>query len=35
MEAWRLKNESQRVCRPIIADWHLFDEEQDLDQDPN
>jgi hypothetical protein len=28
-EAWRVKTESWRVCRPVIADSHDFDAEQD------
>ncbi len=27
----RLKMESWRVCRPVVADSHRFDEEQDPD----
>jgi hypothetical protein len=34
MEAWRLKMEPQRVCRPLVADYH-FDSEQDSDPDPH
>jgi hypothetical protein len=29
MEAWRLKKDPWRVCRLVVADLHLFDEEQD------
>ncbi len=29
MEAWRLKMEPWRVCRPIFADSQHFDDEQD------
>ncbi len=32
-EAWRLKTEPWRVCRPVGADSYNFDEEQDLDPD--
>ncbi len=28
---WRLKMEPWRVCRPVVADLHHLDEEQDLD----
>jgi hypothetical protein len=31
MEAWRLKIEPWRVFRPVVADSHYFDEEQDPD----
>jgi hypothetical protein len=31
VEAWRLKMEPWRVCRPVVADSHHFDEEQDPD----
>ncbi len=31
MEAWRLKIEPWRVCSPVVADSHLFDEKQDPD----
>jgi hypothetical protein len=31
--AWRLKMETWRVCRPVVADSHHFDE-QDPDLDP-
>jgi hypothetical protein len=31
MEVERLKMESLRVCRPVVADSHHFDEEQDPD----
>jgi hypothetical protein len=27
----RLKMEQRRVCRPVVADLHHFDEEQDPD----
>ncbi len=27
----RLKMEPRRVCRPVVADLHHFDEEQDPD----
>jgi hypothetical protein len=33
MEAWRLTNEPWRACRPVVADLHHFDEEQDPDPD--
>jgi hypothetical protein len=29
MEAWRLKMEPWMICRPVIAESHYFDEEQD------
>jgi len=35
MEALRLKMELWRVCRPVVADPHHLDEEQDPDQDPH
>ncbi len=37
MEAWRLKIEPWRVCRPVNADLHhfVFDEEQDPDPEPH
>jgi hypothetical protein len=31
IEAWKLKMEPWRVCRPVIANSHHFDEEQDTD----
>ncbi len=31
MEAWVLKMEQWRVCRPLIVDSHHFDKEQDSD----
>jgi hypothetical protein len=31
MEAWRLKMEPWWMCRPLIADSHHFNEEQDSD----
>ncbi len=31
MEAWRPKMEPMRVCRPVTADSHHFEEEQDPD----
>ncbi len=31
METWRLTIEPWRVCRPVVADSHHFDEEQDQD----
>jgi hypothetical protein len=31
MEAWRLKIEPWRVCSPVVADSHHFDEKQDPD----
>jgi hypothetical protein len=31
MEAWRLKMEPWRVCRPVVADPDLTEEEQDPD----
>jgi hypothetical protein len=31
MDAWRLKMEPWRVCRPEIADSNLCDEEQEPD----
>jgi hypothetical protein len=27
IEAWKLKREPWRVCRPVVADLHHFDEE--------
>jgi hypothetical protein len=33
VEAWRLKMEPWRVYKPVIADFHHFDEEQD--QEPH
>jgi hypothetical protein len=33
MEAWRLKMKPWRVCRPMVADSHHFDEEQVPDLD--
>ncbi len=35
MEAWRLKMNPKRICRPVVADSHHFDEELDLDPDPH
>jgi hypothetical protein len=35
MEALRLKMESWRVCKTVVADSQDFDEEQDPDQDPH
>jgi hypothetical protein len=35
MEAHRLKTELWTVCRPVVADSHQFDEEQDLDLHQN
>ncbi len=32
MEAWRLKMEPRRVCRPLVANLQHLDEEQDPDQ---
>jgi hypothetical protein len=29
MEPWRLKMEPWRACKPVVADSHDFDEEQD------
>jgi hypothetical protein len=34
MEAWRLKIESCRVYRTVVADSHHLDEEQDVDPEP-
>jgi hypothetical protein len=31
LEAWRLKKEPWRVCRPVVADSYHFVEEQDAD----
>jgi hypothetical protein len=31
MEAWGFKMEPWRVCRPVVADCHHFDEKQDPD----
>jgi hypothetical protein len=31
----RLKLEPYRVCRPVVAHLHHFDEEQDPDPDPH
>jgi hypothetical protein len=33
MEAWRLKTEPLRVWKPVVADFHHYDEEQDPDPD--
>jgi hypothetical protein len=34
-EQWSLtKKETWRVCRPVVADMHHFDEEQGPDPDP-
>jgi hypothetical protein len=33
MEAWRLKMEARRVCRPVVADTHHLDEDEDEDED--
>jgi hypothetical protein len=30
-EAWRIKMLPWRVCRPVVADSHNFDEQQDPD----
>ncbi len=30
-EAWRLKMEQWRASRPVVADSHYYDEEQDPD----
>jgi hypothetical protein len=27
MEEWRLKTETWRLCRPVVADSHHLDEE--------
>jgi hypothetical protein len=35
MEAWRLKKVPWKVYRPVVADYHNFDEEQDQDPDPH
>jgi hypothetical protein len=35
MVAWRLTMKPKRVYRSVVADCHHFDEEQDLDPDPN
>jgi hypothetical protein len=39
VEAWRLPIEPWRVCRPLVADLHYVDEEQDQskqsDPDPH
>ncbi len=35
MEAWKLKIEPWRVCRPLVADSYHFDEELDPDPDPH
>jgi hypothetical protein len=35
MEPWWLKMEPWRVFRPVVADLHRFDEEQDPDLDLN
>jgi hypothetical protein len=35
MEAWGLKMEPWRTCRPVIADSHHFDEEQNTDPVPH
>jgi hypothetical protein len=32
VEAWRLQIEPWRVCIPLVADFHYFDEEQDPHQ---
>jgi hypothetical protein len=34
-EAWRLKMEPWRVCRPVVAGSLHFDKEQDPDLDPH
>jgi hypothetical protein len=35
MKAWRLKMETWRVCRPVVANsYQHFDEKQDPDPDP-
>jgi hypothetical protein len=31
MDAWRLKMEACIVCRPVVANLHHLDEEQDPD----
>jgi hypothetical protein len=31
MDAWRLKMEPRIVCRPVVADSHHLDEEQNPD----
>jgi hypothetical protein len=31
-EPWRLTKEPGKVCRPVVADSHHFDEEPDPDQ---
>jgi hypothetical protein len=31
VEAWGLTMELCRVCMPVVADFHQFDEEQDPD----
>jgi hypothetical protein len=35
MKAWRIRIEPWRFCRPVLADSHHFDEEQDPDLDPH
>jgi hypothetical protein len=35
MDAWRLRMEPWRVCRPVAADSHSMDEEQVPDPDPD
>jgi hypothetical protein len=34
-EAWRLKMEAWRVCRPMVAESHHHGEEQDADPEPH
>jgi hypothetical protein len=35
LEALMLKMEAWRVCRPVVADLHHFDGEQNPDLDPH
>jgi hypothetical protein len=35
MEAWRFKMEPWRVCRPVVAESHHFEEEKDPDPVPD
>jgi hypothetical protein len=35
MEAWRLKMELWKVWRPVVANSHHLDEEQDPEPDPH
>jgi hypothetical protein len=35
LEAWRLRMEPLRVCRPVVADLNQFVEEEEEDLNPD